>query len=455
MEGVVYKADFNKILDSTSFIINGAGKSGKVTFALYMITSLLKKEALVFSTQESYLFHRRLDVLASEYTQYEDINQEIGTYFLKKDFKTLKQRYGFDFLIQEYEKLISSSEAELIIIHRFGELFEFQDRYEIDNVYKSLIKICAKYSKKLIFIVNNTHENFDQIYNVAEEFSDVSITINVNDNNERIIHIRDFLHNKEYPLLSFTIQTDSFLLDYKSDKRKIEEKVKNVLICELDFAHDSIVDICKFIFNKPGFHIKNASSLKTILQEVFISPDLVIILMKRTLENFETVQSIKKHLPESPIISILEQDFVRAEDSQQAYSYGINELFSSNFVLDQLILACQKASGSLFYTQVMDSLPTYPNVMTSLDTLRAYAHECIEKSIFFSAFVYQIEGDSKILLEPSRKYDFVFKNDKKIYYLALNTAPKDAKKIMEKFSIHKLLCMWEPINHTQIEECLK
>jgi len=451
----VHKVDFDKILDASSFIISGAGKSGKMTFALYMIISLFKKEVLVFSAQESYLFRRKIDVLASEYPQYADIEKQIDTYFLKEEFKTLKQRYGFDFLIQEYEKIISDSGAEVIIMHRFGELFEFQDRYEIDNVYKGLIKICERHSKKLIFVVNNAHENFDQIYSVAEEFSDVFITIDVNDNNERVIYMRDFLHNIEYPLLSFTLQKNSFLLDYKRDKHQIEKNVKNVLICELDFAHDNIVEICKFIFNKHGFHTKSASSLQTILQEVFISPDVIIVLMKRTQENFETAQSIKGHLPKSPIIVILEQHFVRTEDANHAYAYGIDELFCSNFNLDQLILAFQKASGSLFYTQAIESLPKHSNVMTSLDDLRAYAYACIERSIFFSIFVYLIDGNTKVIKKPSRKHDFVFYNSEKIYYLALNTAPKGEERIKERFAAHQLICIWEPVNHAMIEECLK
>ena len=451
----MYKADYNKILNASSFIISGAGKSGKMTFMLYMIISLFKKKALIFSAQESYIFHRKVDALISEYTQYLDIEKWIDTLFLKEDFKTLKQRYGYDFLIQEYEKIVSSSEVEVVIIHRFGELFEFQDRYEIDNVYKSLIKICTKHSKKLIFIANSAHENFGQIYNVAEEFSDISITIDVKDNSERVVNIRDFLHNKEYPLLSFIIQENSFLLDYKNNKQGIEEKVKNVLICELDFTHDNIIELCQYIFDKHGFRTKNASSLKTILQEVFISPDLIVISMKRTQENFETVQAIKQHLPNSPIIAILVQKFVRAEDAQQAYAYGIDELFCTNFSLNQLILAFQKTSNSLFYTKELESLPQYPNIIKSLDDMKVYAHECIKKYIFFTIFVFQKDNDSKVLEKPSRKYDFIFSSATKIYYLALNTAPRDVKKIKEKFTTYQLLCIWEPINHTNLEECLK
>jgi len=451
----VHKTDFNNILDASSFIISGAGKSGKMTFTLYIIKSLFKKKALVFSAQEAYLFRRKINALVTRYPQYSDIDKQLDTYFLKEDFKILKQRYGFDFLVQEYEKIISDSKAETVVLYRFEELFEFQDRYEIENVYKSLIKICAEHAKKPFFIVNSTHENFEKIYELAEEFSDISITIEMNSNNERIVQIRDLLYNKKYPLLSFTIQKNAFLLDYKRDELKVEDKVTNVLICELDFAHENIVEICKFIFNKHGFQIKNANSLQTILQEIFIAPDVIIVLMKRTQENFETVRIVKKQLPTSPIIVILEQDFVRTEDAQHAYAYGIDELFCANFNLEQLILAFQKAVGSLFYMQAIESLPKYPNVMKSLDDMRVYAHECIDKSIFFSAFVYQINDSTVEIQEPSRKYDFVFKNTKNIYYFALNTAPKDAKKIMEKFAVYQLVCMWEPINHTQIEECLK
>ena len=448
--------DFNQITEGSSFIVQGDNKAGKMTFAFYMIQSLFKEKALLFTPQESYLFQRRIDALKGQFTQFNNIDELLTPYFLKEDYKVLKQRYGFDFLIKEFVYIISQAEEKVIIVHRFGELFEFQDRYEIEEVYKALTKVCHSYDKKLVFVVNEQGENFDQISNIADEFADISIKIDVDDANQRFVHIRDVIHNREYPLLSFALHANSFLLDYHvSQEQESVEHIKNVLICELDYAHDNLVEICRYIFDKPGFQTKHATSLQSILQEVFISPDIIIVLMKRTEANLETIKAIKMNLPESPVIAILDQDFVRAEDAQQAYSYGIEELFSRNLVLDQLILATQKAAKTLYYTKALEELPKLSNKIKDIVTMREFVSECVQRSIFFTLFVFQKGEDALEAQRPSRQYDFVHESDEKIYYIALNTAPKDAQKIIEKYNNSKLICMWEPINHTKVEDCLK
>jgi len=448
--------DFYQILDNISFIISGDSKSGKMTLFFYMMSQLFKKKALIFTPQEFHLFNRRVKACMQQYyTQFADLEESLNVHYLKNDWKSLKQRYGFDFFIQELAYLITHSEEELIVIHRFGEYFEFQDRYEIQHVYSSLVKLCFDHGKKIVIIVNNTHENYDQIHKVADEFTDVSIKITVDDiTNNRLVNIRDLFHNYEYPLLQFQILKNSLLLDFKEeDTLKESSSVKNVLICELDKFHDNFFDVCKYIFNKPGFSVKRATSLQTILQHMFVSPDVVIVLMKRTEENFETVQSIKMYLPNSPIVAILDQSFVRSEDAHKALRYGIDELFSNELVLEKLILAFEKASKTLFYTKAMESLPKYPNILNSLDEMKTLAQACLDKHILFSVFVFKI-SDEAAISRPSREYDYLFKGeDSKLYYLALNTASKDVHNIMKNFDASELLCSWEPIKQTDLEDC--
>jgi hypothetical protein len=446
---------FYQILESSSFIVSGDSKSGKMTFVLYMLSSLFKEKALIFTPQESHLFKRRINALKTLYTQFSNIDELIKPYFIKNDWKTLKQRYGFDFFIQELQSIIRNSQEKVVIVHRFGEFFEFQDRYEIEHVYKSLVSTCESEGKKLIIIANSSDENFSQISKISDEFSDIGIKIELGEDAQRLIFLRDMLRNKEYPKLEFQARDDSFLLDYyHKEEIKTDEIVKNVLICELDYIHDNLVDICKYIFDKPGFTIKYATSMHTILKEVFISPDIIIVLMKRTQENFETIKSIKMHLPNAPVIAIIDQEFVRAEDEQIAYTYGIDELFASNLNLDKLILSCQKASKDLFYFNALKELPKYSNTMSNLKEMITLAKECKKRSIFFSAFVFKVDKNAK-KVSPSRENDYVFQDEKKLYYLALNTAPKDVYKIMEKFKGYELMCLWEPINHDAIEDCLK
>lgn len=448
--------NFYQILENISFIISGESKSGKMTLLFYMMTQLFKKKALIFTPQEAHLFNRRIKSSVEQYSHFSDLESYIDIYYLKPEWKSLKQRYGFEFFIQELSHVITEAKEEVIVIHRFGEYFEFQDRYEIQNVYASLTKLCFEHKKKIIFMANTMHENFDQIHSVADEFSDVSIHITVDEiTNNRFIHIRDLFHNKEYPVLQFQIVNNTLLLDYKKDLEEKElKRTKNVLICELNKFHENFFDICAYIFNKPGFHVKHATSLQTILQEMFISPDVIVVLMKRTQANFETVQSIKMHLPNSPIIAILDQDFVRSEDANKALSYGVDELFSNQLSLEKLILAFQKAAKELFYTKVMKELPKYPNILQNLEEMKTLAKSCLEKNIIFSLFVFKVSYDLKVV-KPSRENDYIYKNGDTLYYLAINTAPKDLNNIMKKFDTNELKCLWEPINYTQIEDCLQ
>lgn len=448
--------NFLSILDANSFIIDSGPKVGKMTFVSYLITVLFKEKAIIFTPQESFLYKRRMRSLSKQFLQLKNIEDVYSVYNLKEEWHTLKQKYGYAFFLQELEHIIATSDEKIIVIHRIAEYFEFQDRYEIDTIYKSLVKMVTSHEKKIIFLANNKHENYVYVHNVAEEFSDVLISINTNERSERLINIKDVLHNQEYPLMSFKINKETFLLDYYQEKTELaQDRVKNVLIVELDTAGEDLRDVCSYIFNKPNFVVKYADSLQSILQEIFVSPDIIVVMMKRTKANLDTIKTIKTQLPNSPIVTILDQDFVRAEDAQEAYNYGCDELFSNNLALENLILAFQKASKSLFYTQEINKLKQYPNIMSSIDEMRELAKSCMERSIFFTAFVFKAGANSKKITHLSRQYDYIYQTDEKLYYLAISTAPKDAKHIIAKYNDFEIFCMWEPINHTKIEDCLQ
>ena len=451
--------DLSTLLNANSIIIDGSSKAGKMTFLFYLINFFYKDKAIIFTPQESYLFYRRVDALSSQYLQFKKLKESVTTYFLDEEWNSLKQKYGYDFFLKELVQIIETSQENVIVMHRVGEFFEFQDRYEIENIYKTLIKIAIQNDKKMIFLANNQNENFEYIHNIAEEFTDVSISIKSNENNERILNIQDVLKNKEYPLMHFRINKENFILDLYEKNQVIPENItKNVLIAELNQMHDNIREICSYIFEKPNFNIKYADSLQTILQEVFIAPDMIIVLMERNQKNFDTITAIKEQLPDSKIIGIVDQDFVRTEDIQEAYKNGCDELFANNFTLETFILSLQKASNSLFYTNSMDSLTHYKNIMNSEKDFISLAEECREKSLFFTAFTLESKESFEFQKASSRNNDYIYQTEHKIYYLALSTMPKDIKHIIDKYrkkySDIELTCIWEPINHESIEHCV-
>lgn len=450
--------DLSTLLNADSIIIDGASKAGKITFFLYLVNFLYQKTSVIFTPQEKYLFNRRTEALSSQFPQFKNLKEFISPYFLHENWTSLKQKYGYDFFLKELIKIITTSDEKIIVIHRLGEYFEFQDRYEIENIYKTLIKVVREHDKKIIFLVNNTNENYEYIHRIAEEFTDISISLKNNDNNERILDVRDTLHNQQHPLMHFRINEENFILDYyKKDEVQYHNKMKNILIAEIDLAHDNMTDIFTYIFNRKDFILKYANSLQSILQEVFISPEIIIVLMKRKDENFKTISAIKKQLPDTKIIAILDQDFVRSEDIQEAYNNGCDELFANNLSFENILLALQKATKDLFYTQSLNKVTKYDNILNSLDELKHLANECIEKSIFFTIFVIESKEEFNEVTNPSRNNDYIYQDKHRISYLAINTMPKDVNKIINnykrKYEDTTLTCLWEPVNHTSLNEC--
>jgi len=452
--------NISEVLDVHSIIIDGNSKSGKMTFLSYLINFLYKNKAIIFTTQESYLFKRRLGALSQQFTQFLDIESSVTPYYLKDNWHIVKQKYGYEFLIKELEHIIATSDEKIVVMHRFGEFFEFQDRYEIENIYKALTKLTLLHDKKIIFLVNNKNENYEYINHVAEEFSDVSISIKSNESNERLINIKNILQNQEYPLMNYKITQNNFSLDYhKANQAVTENKVKNILIAELDTAHDNMKEIFGYILNKPNFSVKYANCLQSILQEVFIAPDVVVVLMQRSEENFKTIQTIKEQLPNTKIVGIMDQDFIRSEDMQEAYDKGCDELFANNFALETLILTMQKAAKVPFYSDAIELLPKYNNILNNFDEFRELAKGCEKLSVFFTAFSIESKIKFKKVKTSGRNNDYLFQTDYKLYYLVINTMPKDIKHIVKNYEDeHKDLvinCIWEPINNISLEECMK
>ena len=451
--------DLITLLNADSIIIESGGKAGKMTFLFYLINFLYKDKAIIFTPQESYLFKRRIKSLSGQYQQFSNLEEIIVPYYLDEKWNTLKQKYGYEFFLQELTQIITTSKEKIIVLHRVGEFFEFQDRYEIENVYKTLIKLATAHQKKMIFLANDQNENYEYIRRIADEFTDISISITNNEKNERLLNIKDVLQNKEYPVMHFKIHNENFILDlYEKNQKIIDTKTKNILIAELNPAHDNMKDICTYIFNKQNFSVKYADSLPSILQEIFIAPDVIIVLMKRKQENFDTISAIKKQLPDTMIIAIVDQKFVRTEDMQVAYSNGCDELFANNLSLETLILSLQKASKTLFYTDNLNSLPKFDNILNSIEDFETLARECISKSLFFTAFTIETEEKFEFISKSSRNSDYLYQTEHKIYYLALSTMPKDINHIVDKYhtkhSDLSLTCIWEPINHDSFENCI-
>ena len=84
------------------------------------------------------------------------------------------------------------------------------------------------------------------------------------------------------------------------------------------------------------------------------------------------------------------------------------------------------------------------------------ALEAKKRHIYFTLIVLESKKPFDKHMKGSRKYDFLYLEERKLYYLAINTLPRNAFAIIEKIRKSnpdtELTCMWEPINI--VEACL-
>ena len=430
---------FSILKEADSIMIDSDAKVGKMTLASYLTKLLFAEKALVFTPQESYLLNKKMTTLTKQYKQFEDIDTYFTRYYLKEDWDTLKRQYGYTYLLTELERLIVNSDEKLIIFHRLGDFFEFQDRYEIEGFYKELVKIVTKCKKKIIFLINNQNQNYKYIQNVAQEFSDVTMSMYKNEKNERLVNVTNILTNQEYPPMEFTLHERSFILKYLDEVEDVDAtRAKNVLIMELDTnldkEHENMKNIYDYIFNRPEFNVYHANSFESILHHIFIKPDVIIVLMNRTEENLNTIKAIKGQLPDTVIISVIEQGFVRSEDVQEAYEYGCDELLPKTYLFDKFVLSLQKAIKLSFYANTLKVIKNESNILPSLASFKELVDVCLEHSIFFTFFVIEKNEAFDNLESSMRKLDYMYQSETKIYYLALNTMPYNIDIILEKHS---------------------
>lgn len=438
------------LFNVNSLIIEGDSKIGKMTFLLYLLAFYYRQKALIFSAQDPYLFRRKISVLKEKYPQFSDLEKLIDPYFLAEDWTDMKRKYGYDFLLREILRIVRESDEKIIVFHRIGDFFEFQDRHEIERIYKALIKKITEMGKRVIFVLSRQSEFFEQIQHIAEEYTDITVIITKDEKNRRLVDIRDALHNREYPTMLFKIHLNQFILEELKTDNESQRLDRHVLIVELNEAHENMIDITKYILEAGSFAIHYADSLESILKEIFIEPALIVVYMKRNEENFETTKAIKQMLPDVQIVAILDQPFVRSEDAREAYLRGCAELFANNFNLDDYIRTLEKLLGEPFYNRLLEQLPLEKKVMEKKEDLKALAIEAKKKHIYFTLIVLSSQTPFEGNLKGSRKYDYLYIEKNELYFLAVNTLPRHTFPIIEKFRKYNpdthLICMWEPIN---------
>ena len=227
-----------------------------------------------------------------------------------------------------------------------------------------------------------------------------------------------------------------------------------------DIKHEKIKNIYDYVFNRPEFNLYHADSLQSILQNIFIKPDVIIVLMERSEENLQIIRAIKNQLPNTIITTVIDQDYVRSEIIQEAYEYGCDEVFPRTYSFDKFILFFQKTVKSFFYTETLKIIKNKTNIIHTLNEFNDLVEVCLDNNIFFTFLLLERDKVFDDLATGMRKLDFIYQDDNQIYYLALNTMPYHIDIILQKHaSVYQeenhLIASCTSLNPEVLEEYLK
>lgn len=466
------------IKKSQIIILEGARQSGKLTFALFTVKYLLQKNALIISATQEKLFSRKSDAIYNRFDSLRSLKTESELFVLKKEWNTLKETYSYALLRDELARLFRETERQVIIFHRFGLFFEFQDRFEIEPMFRAIVDLAEKYEKQVIFTISTASDNYDYMNNIMCDFSDLTLDMTEPNLNERDIRIVHSMHKADQERFLIKGIDKTLILENNEDaldkrlaaggaagtmeqltqaQKASKSHFKVVMVAKEDHKTEAY-EIVKYILaDKKMFEITYVDSIYDLPQYFETRPDLLFLFIERSDVVEEIFTDLNKSLPESRTFAFFPQEFIRGADRRQLHKAGIDEIFSVYFQLDDLIIALEKAVGNYFYEEALKNLKFDAHVFNQkagFDSIIGSAHE---NAVYFSLFVFTVEKSNDSAIVLGRKNDFVYhdREHQKIYYLALNTrefiADVIAYRLQEK-GYHVILD--EAANALNIEKCL-
>ena len=467
----------NLITKSQIIVLEGSRQSGKFTFALFMIKYLLQKDALIISATEKKLFNRKLDAIYNRFSSMHSLKSKTDQFVLKEEWNTLKESHSYSLFRDELKRLFQETPRQVIVFHRFGLFFEFQDRFEIETMFRTVVDLAEEHNKQIIFTISTASDNYDFMNNILCDFSDLTLDLsepNLNERDIKIVHSMHKVEEENYRVKgldkTLVLENGENLLGTNTGPiavqslpadvplQKIAKTKHRVLLVAKEEQKSNAYEIVKYLMaDKKQFEIIHVKSFYDVPQYFDLEPDLLFLFIERDEIVEEIFADYKKAVPTSKSFVFFPQEFIRGADRRQLHKAGIDEIFSVYFQVDDLIIALEKAMDNYFYEKALSNIKFNAHVFDRKAGFDSIIGSAYENGVFFSLFVYSIQKDDNSTIVLGRNSDFVYhdKENQKIYYLALNTreliADTIAYRLQEK-GYHVIL--EEFSNAIHVEKCL-
>ncbi len=411
---------------SQVIIIEGERKSGKFTLAMFLMHSILKKNITILTPVEGSFFHRKVLIAKERFASLQDIDEHIDEFCLKSDWGTLKKRYSYDFFRKELESIFNSTTSEIVLFHRFESFFEFQDRFEIEPIFRLVLQLASKNNIKVIFTISTTSSHYDFMIEYIRDFSDLTLRIEEKNLNERLVQITDSLQHVGNAKLDFQSHNNRLVLQEREEEseKDVEKSHFDILIFANDNENSATIELLNYLFSDTErFTVSIIYTAQELLHHLSFEPDLLFFFINENDYRFVETVSLKKQFQKCNFFAITTAPSLRVTDRVELYKHGYEGAFTSNFSIDEFIVLIEKSLNKYFYTDNLNRLSTLEKVLKDEEEMHWLVALASNYRLYFSLFVFSYDADTFSDSKPSREYDFMYvdREHKKIYYFSFNT----------------------------------
>jgi len=389
---------FQKLLESESVIIEGDRKVGKFTAALYMITKKFSTVSVVSPFNKNKI-EKKISTLSTSFLNLENLNEVLDVYSFREDWVFIKNEYGFDYLLKDFEYFISKQPNEVIIFHRVGAYFEYADRDLIEDFFTELLSYGIKYKKKLVFTLNSDSVNYDLISYYLLELSDLYMKIEKH-GEYREIEILFALTPIVTPSYIFTSNSKKLLLESKDDSTYLNKNISVILISKNQY----IKDFHEYLLSKEGIELTVVDSISDILESILKNPDYIIFSEETLEKDFSICEIPKKYDLYTKILYLINQNFLRVDDRLDAIQRGCSDVLNFKIQKIRYVLELAKYLHKAFYK--IDVIYNKEQLNNKLELLNFVKFLLSEKALFTIIKVDE-NINSNDYLRPYDKYVYL------------------------------------------------
>ncbi len=452
-------------------VIEGDKRSGKNTFFFHLMQNYLGEEGCIFITpQGQSSFHRRLDVIARTARSFRHLDKDLDVYFFKPEWKDIKQQYGFDFLLQDIERIFQYGKGDSVVIHHFEDYFELQEKGKVEQVIFYLTDLQKKYNKKLFFIINTHDENYEIINNVLAELADIKLLIQIDKHNNhlRAIDVVECIYPLTNTHYAFKLHDECFSLVLAEATNKIDKltqkSFKDAHIhlppSSTDLVRNGAENVNEVASQKKILLISKSKRVQkihqyllsdindilldisdntvTTISKILAGPDIIIYNPDdENKVDLSVCEIVRENKLDSKLFYLSNKLFIRQEDRSMAHHNGCDEIFAITHQITDYLIVLEKYLYKRFYTERLSHFekPESFTLFESEADFQEVILKMIELRLYFTVFTYYAEKDEIIplllykTLNRGGDYAYIDTERNQVYLLCLNTTKEDGKVI--------------------------